>query len=267
MSINPLNLSNAECKPQLVSSVVPMIDATGRNVMVAIAKATWRIDADGLVTGAAPAPVEYVDVHLDDDPQQSMVIPSDLVDFKPSAEVLVVRPRGAVRDMPFAGNTLAVRIGSLSFSGEASETWPFGPVARSHKSRLRYAGTYDDAWRQNRMPLLPLDFNHRYNNAAPAAQIAAGFFAGDEVMAIAGLYGNGDPLSFRLPGMTVLVSGNVRKRYFSEVATLDSILIWSETPALTLIWRHVIRPAQKNAEVGQVTTHLVRLRTARELYG
>ena len=43
----------------------------------------------------------------------------------------------------------------------------FGPVGRHWEPRVRYAGTYDDRWTEDRMPLLPKDFDDRFHNAAP----------------------------------------------------------------------------------------------------
>ena len=253
-------------KPNLVSAVVPYIDATGRNVMVAIAKATWQIAGDTLVPSPKQAPIQYVDVHVDDDPLLDMWLPSDLTDFKPSAEVVVVRPRCPIDVVPFAGQTIAVQVGELSFAGEAVEPWPFGPLRRSCDSRLQFAGTYDESWQQERMPLLPRDFDPRYHQVAPESQTLSRFLAGDEQVSITGLLPEGARTSFRLPGMTVLVSGSVRQHYFSKTATLDTILIWSEVPALTLVWRHVIPTRQKIAEVGSVAVSLIRVSTARSLY-
>ena len=249
----------------LVSSVVPYIDADGRNVMIAIAKYTWRITAAGLKPNPVQMPVQYVDVHLADDPLQPMLVPSDLMDAKPAAEVLVVRPEYALSDAPFAARTISVQVADVSFAGSASEPWPFGPFPRSHPSRIHFAGTYDEVWQRDRMPLLPQDFDSRYHLSAPSGQTSCNYFVGDEEMTIDGLYGG--RISFRLPGKTVLVSGNVRQRYFTELAKLDTILIWSEAPLLTIVWRHAIRPRQKNAEVGHVTASLIPLHTARELFG
>lgn len=258
-------MSTVAAARPLVTSVVPYTDAQGRAVMVAIAKSTWRITATGLVPNPVQMPVQFVDAHLDDDPARPMLMPSDLTDTKPAAEVLVIRPRYALNTAPFAEESISVRVGDLTFSGVAREPWPFGPLSRAHPSRLRFAGTYDETWQQERMPLLPSDFDVRYNLSAPPEQTSASYFAGDEHVTITGLYGTA--VSFRLPDRTVLVAGNVRQYYFAVPAKLDTILVWSEAPMLTLVWRHVVRPRQKNAEIGQVTASLIRIRTARELYG
>jgi hypothetical protein len=117
------------------------------------------------------------------------------------------------------------------------------------------------------MPLLPLDFDARYNQAVPPNQQVPNFLKGDELIRVANLYEDRKAVESVLPERTIVVSGNVMNRYFTEVATLDTLLVWSDAPKITLVWRQVIRPRQKIAEVSNVNVNWVRLRTARELYG
>lgn len=46
----------------------------------------------------------------------------------------------------------------------------FGVVSKNWRPRIGYAGTYDDAWLAEQWPLLPLDFNPRFFQAAPLDQ-------------------------------------------------------------------------------------------------
>lgn len=46
----------------------------------------------------------------------------------------------------------------------------FGPLARSWQPRLQWAGTYDQAWKDEVFPLLPEDFDDRFHQAAPDDQ-------------------------------------------------------------------------------------------------
>src|SRR5438093_8506443 len=117
------------------------------------------------------------------------------------------------------------------------------------------------------MPLFPLDFDARFNQAAPPSQIASGYLNGSEHVKIANLYQDGETVEFDLPGRVILVAGNVRDRYFTEVAALDTVLIWPEKPRITLVWRQAVVPRQKFEEVSNIYVYLVSLRTARELYG
>jgi hypothetical protein len=57
----------------------------------------------------------------------------------------------------------------------------FGPVAPHWQPRRDFAGTYDEAWQQQRFPLLPTDFDARFLNAAPADQQMDGYQPGEEL--------------------------------------------------------------------------------------
>ena len=46
----------------------------------------------------------------------------------------------------------------------------FGAIAPGWFPRARFAGTYDDAWKESRAPLLPRDFDERFYQVAPLDQ-------------------------------------------------------------------------------------------------
>lgn len=46
----------------------------------------------------------------------------------------------------------------------------FGPVGRGWPRRIRFAGTYDEHWRETKFPFLPDDFDPRYFQSAPPDQ-------------------------------------------------------------------------------------------------
>jgi hypothetical protein len=56
------------------------------------------------------------------------------------------------------------------------------PIAPAWSPRPSFAGTYDQTWTKNRMPLPPADFNPRYNQVAPPDQIYPSHVVGGEPM-------------------------------------------------------------------------------------
>ncbi len=249
--------------------VVPLIDVDGRNVAVMIAKATFRFDVPTgmLAVATQQMPVAYADEFTPDGQNSRIRIPSDLVVFKPATDILVVEPERGVDRAGLYGRRIFVDVGPVHILGRVGRSWEWGPLPRDRNPRKRFAGTYDKAWTENRMPLLPLDFDVRYNQAAPTNQQVPEFLKGDELIKVRNLYEDGRAVEFFLPGRTIVVSGNVLNRYFTEVAKLDTLLVWTDEPKVSLIWRHIIRPRQKIEEVSNVNVNWVRLRTARELYG
>lgn len=56
----------------------------------------------------------------------------------------------------------------------------FGYISPWWKTRLQFAGTYDDDWLKNRHPLLPQDFDFRFWQSAHPDLISKTWFRGDE---------------------------------------------------------------------------------------
>jgi hypothetical protein len=193
-------------------------------------------------------------------------VPADLADFKPATEVLIIAPADQERRTP-RGSVIGLEVGPLRVAKSVSNQWPFGPVRRDQEPRKSRAGTYDEAWVRERMPLLPTNFDPRYHLAAPPDQVSPGYLAGDEPFLLERLYGDRTTVRGHLPGKGVVVSGNVRAHYFTELARLDTVMFWADAPKATLVWRHVIRPKNKLEEVRNVYADPIRLATARQLYG
>lgn len=62
-----------------------------------------------------------------------------------------------------------------------------GPMPPDAASRLRYTGTYDQAWLKTRAPLKPDDFNPLFYCDAPEDQRLAGYFTGSEAFSVTGM--------------------------------------------------------------------------------
>ena len=75
-----------------------------------------------------------------------------------------------------------------------------GPLARWWQPRLALAGTYDEAWRAERWPHLPPDFDFAFYNSAPARLQAPGYLRGDETVSLLGLHRDAGEVTFCLPG-------------------------------------------------------------------
>ena len=113
----------------------------------------------------------------------------------------------------------------------------FGFIAPNWDSRLRYCGTYDDSWQQNRMPLLPKDFDLTFFNAAHPDLIADAPFSGGEPIAVYNASKQG-PLRFNLPRHTPEAVVMMHNRDCLRTRlTLDTVIINTDDNRLHLIWR------------------------------
>ncbi len=102
--------------------------------------------------------------------------------------------------------------------------------------RRRYGGTYDQAWEAERLPLLPLDFDPRYYQAAPEDQQSQGFLRGGEPVLLEGLHPSG-PLSFQLPRVSLVFEtvfdDLTRVRHAADIHT---VVLEPDLPAVSLVW-------------------------------
>ena len=145
-----------------------------------------------------------------------------------------------------------------------------GPIARVLPQRVRYAGTYDDNWKDNIFPFLPPDFDERYYQCAPQDQQIAPPAPGTPVV-IVGMTPQGRE-EFRLPD-TALPVTIFRRREVALDTTLrpDTLAFDCEARQFTLTWRCDV-PIRRliteftEAWVGPPSRGLARARAAGKSY-
>jgi hypothetical protein len=122
--------------------------------------------------------------------------------------------------------------------GDTPDPAGFGFMAPNWQPRAAFAGTYDAAWDTQRKPLLPLDFDRRFFNAASPGLIAPSYLRGDESVVVIGASTHGR-VAFDLPGVAppecvVEVRG---RRRISLMTVLDTVVIDMDELSLSLTWR------------------------------
>lgn len=113
-----------------------------------------------------------------------------------------------------------------------------GFVSPSWEPRSKLAGTYDDAWLRDRMPMLPADFDPRFFNAASEGLVTPGHLRGDEPVVVR----NAGPLPelrFSLPGLRPPAFSVERRGHRPESHTtqLDTVIVDTDAAAVVLLWR------------------------------
>lgn len=120
----------------------------------------------------------------------------------------------------------------------------FGPLGRAWEPRVKYAGTYDDAWMAKNFPFLPDDFDDRYYQSAPEDQQMP-YPQGGEEIELLNLTSNGR-VRFRLPDLSLPVEFVARGRSAETVnAAMDTLVIEPDQQRLMLIWR-AATPLRRN---------------------
>lgn len=123
---------------------------------------------------------------------------------------------------------------------DAPEPQGFGPIPPWWVQRQRHAGTYDAAWKAERHPRLPADFDYRFYQTAHPSLILPGYLRGDEAVRVEGCRPGGKPLAFTLPGLVPVADHAwdderaVRSRLNLDGLHLD---LRGDSPRLDLTWR------------------------------
>lgn len=114
------------------------------------------------------------------------------------------------------------------------------PVAPWWSARGRHSGTYDEAWRQTRPPLPPLDFKYDFWQAAPAGQCFRPWLFGNETICLSGLLATAPNLEFALPLQKILCLVKYRDNVFiKNIMFLDGVHVDLNSSDFTvrLSWR------------------------------
>lgn len=123
-------------------------------------------------------------------------------------------------------------------------------MSRWWQSRLQYAGTYDDAWRDNRYPFLPDDFDERFYNSAHPELICPGHLSGNECIVLEGFLPDADRVVTGLPGyQPIFVLTDQQGRPHTQVPLADTLTINLDERLIYLTWRLVV-PADKEMKEG-----------------
>jgi len=114
----------------------------------------------------------------------------------------------------------------------------FGFYHRAWQPRATFAGTFDDAWRVERSPMLPENFDFRYYNGAHPDLQAKGYLRGDEPVELTHLTPK-SPLQFNLPGVfpTCSLQRKGQEALESVPLNLDTVYIEPDERRLCIVWR------------------------------
>jgi hypothetical protein len=133
----------------------------------------------------------------------------------------------------------------------------FGFVARHWMPRYALAGTYDDAWRAERFPLLPVDFDKRHFHAAHPDLVSAKPFSGGEQVGVEGA-SEGGPIGFRIPRLDLDVEVSIKRSRSRVQATLDTVVIEPDERRVTLLHRATFPCPRSYLDVDRVSIGALR---------
>ncbi len=112
----------------------------------------------------------------------------------------------------------------------------FGPIPCDWQSRVKLAGTYDEAWQRDRQPLVPKDFQDAYFRCAPADQQVNGFLQGGEEVILRNLTPDG-LLRFHLPRVSLGFRTRIDGGTTHHHGHIHTITIEPEKQRLIMVWQ------------------------------
>lgn len=118
-----------------------------------------------------------------------------------------------------------------------------GPIARSWRPRLDHAGTYDAAWKADRFPFLPLDFDIQHFQIAPPDQRFPRLAPGTPIACIN--LGPSGSFGFTVPEPPPAAKFCFRDRRELRPLALDTVIIESDVRRVTTLWRTKIELGRK----------------------
>jgi len=115
----------------------------------------------------------------------------------------------------------------------------FGAIDSFWSPRLELTGTYDQAWQQERKPLLPLDWQPHSLQCAPHDQQTAKPLRGGETIELFNLTEQGR-LQFQLPRIYLAFTTHIDGRREEHRAQLSSVIIEPDARQLQMVWTTVL---------------------------
>src|ERR1043166_9212568 len=131
------------------------------------------------------------------------------------------------------------------------------PVARHWQPRVRYSGTYDEAWKRQRAPLWPTDLDERFFCGAPEYLQASPHLIGGEPVQLQGLHPAGE-IAFRLPSLRLASRSRFIGRPVDSALTLDGVLIRTRPRRLTMYYRAAVPAPLALIKHRETSLHLLR---------
>jgi hypothetical protein len=174
--------------------------------------------------------------------------------MRPRGELRNTVGRGVARDPKALAHTPAPQLEHPDkpiVGGANNVPASFGPVHRHWLPRASFVGTYDEAWRRTRMPLLPLDFDPRHHVCVPHDQWSQQPLRGDEPVSVTGATPEGT-LRFGLPRVAVGFSSMQHGGRFEHRTWLDTVLLDLDAMKVELTFRASVPMPRKLEQLAHV---------------
>lgn len=132
----------------------------------------------------------------------------------------------------------------------------FGYIAPSWEPRKKLAGTYDEAWLENRAPYLPENFDSRFLNCAHTDLITREYLHGGEDVSITNASPNG-VIKYHLPKIRFEIICFIDGKKITLQPNLDTLIIEPDDDQYSMIWRTCKSCDKKVLKIQNVDVHCI----------
>lgn len=124
----------------------------------------------------------------------------------------------------------------------------FGFAGPSWPHRLKYAGTYDDHWKNNHWPLYPEDLDERFFNGAQKELVTKGYLSGGETVILRNLTPSGGH-SFVLPLLDMRLTFHMKNDPIVRKARLFTVMIEPDEKRFYMVWAASIPMGKQRSDL------------------
>jgi hypothetical protein len=127
-------------------------------------------------------------------------------------------------------------------SGDPIKLGPagFGAIDRWWSPRLELAGSYDAAWEAKKKPLLPDDYDDRFELCAPRDQLVPAGLRGGEIFELVNMTPNGR-LQFVLPTVSLAMTTTFGKRREKHPSRLATVIVEPDQARVMMVWQSSLK--------------------------
>lgn len=124
----------------------------------------------------------------------------------------------------------------ITVGGRPAQPVGFGPIPPDWSPRRERAGTFDDAWRRDRLPRWPVDFDPRFFQSAADGLASDAALRGGEEVDLVHLTPS-SRMRFRLPRQRLTVDTRIAGRRIRHAVQLDRVILEPDDARVILVWR------------------------------
>lgn len=126
----------------------------------------------------------------------------------------------------------------------------YGAVSPGWEPRRALAGTFDETWRRERLPLWPIDYDPRFQMCASPGLMSSAPLSGAERLELFNLTPEGS-LAIDLPGICPVVITRIQFDKIRAQAQLDRVIVEPDRRVLLLVWRYSLNCGTQGRSVAK----------------